>query len=151
MCPHSAHLRRCSHQPPPAKHSTQPVPLGLAVGLIPSLSDFIGSSLNLAQNQFRRFEDFFWLATPLYNYRQSPLKQHDKSGRWSWPLAILFLTVHPWHDRRDVRLSAFQLATSESEIAFSLSFFQLSDLVCRHNGPWMSLKRGMRWTFCRVQ
>ena len=35
--PHSAHLRRCSHQPPVAKQSTQPVPVGFAVGLIPSL------------------------------------------------------------------------------------------------------------------
>ena len=42
MCPHSTHLRRCSHHPPPAEHSTQPVPLGLAAGLMPSLSDFIG-------------------------------------------------------------------------------------------------------------
>src|ERR1700730_5620425 len=45
MWPHWAHLRRCNHHPPRAKHSTQPVPLGLAAGLIPSLSDFIGSSL----------------------------------------------------------------------------------------------------------
>src|ERR1700735_2897831 len=45
MCPHSAHLRRCNHHAPRAKHSTQPVPLDLAVGLIPSLWDFIGSSL----------------------------------------------------------------------------------------------------------
>ena len=44
MYPHSAHLRRCNHHPPRAKHSTQPVPLGLAAGLIPSLSDFTGSS-----------------------------------------------------------------------------------------------------------
>ena len=35
--PHSAHLRRCSHQPPVAKQSTQPVPVGFAFGLIPSL------------------------------------------------------------------------------------------------------------------
>jgi hypothetical protein len=41
MCPHSAHLRRCNHHPPKAKHSTQPVPLGLAAGLMPSLSEFI--------------------------------------------------------------------------------------------------------------
>src|SRR4029077_3468185 len=45
MWPHSAHLRRCNHHPPRAKHSTQPVPLGSAAGLIPPLSDFIGSSL----------------------------------------------------------------------------------------------------------
>ena len=45
MGPHSAHLRRWNHHPPRAKHSTQPVPLGSAAGLIPSLSDFIGSSL----------------------------------------------------------------------------------------------------------
>src|SRR6185312_1254163 len=45
MCPHSAHLRRWNHHPPKAKHSTQPVPLGLAAGLIPSLLDFMGSSL----------------------------------------------------------------------------------------------------------
>src|SRR5215469_1040311 len=45
MWPHSAHLRRCNHHPPRAKHSTQPVPLGFTVGLIPSLSDFMGSSL----------------------------------------------------------------------------------------------------------
>jgi hypothetical protein len=30
---------------PSAKHSTQPIPLGSTAGLIPSLSDFIGSSL----------------------------------------------------------------------------------------------------------
>src|SRR6516164_836365 len=41
MCPHSTHLRRCSHHPPTAEHSTQPVPLGLAAGLMPSLSEFI--------------------------------------------------------------------------------------------------------------
>ncbi|MGB8034756.1 MAG: hypothetical protein WCF03_13155 [Nitrososphaeraceae archaeon] len=35
--PHWAHLRRCSHHPPIAKQSTQPVPVGFAVGLIPSL------------------------------------------------------------------------------------------------------------------
>jgi hypothetical protein len=35
--PHSAHLRRCSHHPPVAKQSTQPVPVGFAVGLMPSL------------------------------------------------------------------------------------------------------------------
>src|SRR5580693_7579801 len=44
MWPHSAHLRRCNHHPPRAKHSAQPVPLGSAAGLMPSLSDFIGSS-----------------------------------------------------------------------------------------------------------
>jgi hypothetical protein len=45
MCPHSAHLRRCNHHPPRAKHSTQPVPLGSTAGMIPSLSDFIGLCL----------------------------------------------------------------------------------------------------------
>jgi xanthosine utilization system XapX-like protein len=35
--PHWVHLRRCSHHPPVAKQSTQPVLVGLAVGLIPSL------------------------------------------------------------------------------------------------------------------
>src|SRR5215469_7859562 len=44
MCPHSTHLRRCSHHPPAAEHSTQPAPLGLAAGLMPSLSDFIESA-----------------------------------------------------------------------------------------------------------
>jgi hypothetical protein len=28
MCPHAAQRRRCTHQPPIASHSTQPVPLG---------------------------------------------------------------------------------------------------------------------------
>ena len=37
ICPHAAHLRRCSHHPPVAKQSTQPVPVGFAVGLMPSL------------------------------------------------------------------------------------------------------------------
>ena len=37
MCPHSAHRRRCSHHPSVAKQSTQPVLVGFAVGLIPSL------------------------------------------------------------------------------------------------------------------
>src|SRR5215472_15512688 len=32
MCPHSAHRRRCSHQPPAASHSAQPVPLGGTAG-----------------------------------------------------------------------------------------------------------------------
>src|SRR5271169_5748012 len=45
MWPHSAHRRRCNHHPPAPEHSTQPVPLGLTAGLIPSLSDFISSSL----------------------------------------------------------------------------------------------------------
>src|SRR5580693_953717 len=40
MWPHSAHLRRCNHHPPEAAHSAQPVPLGSAAGLMPSLSDF---------------------------------------------------------------------------------------------------------------
>jgi hypothetical protein len=35
MCPHCAHRRRCSHQPPFASHSTQPVPLGGTDGSIP--------------------------------------------------------------------------------------------------------------------
>ena len=39
--PHSTHLRRYSHHPPIVEHSTQSVPLGLAAGLMPSLSDFI--------------------------------------------------------------------------------------------------------------
>jgi hypothetical protein len=43
MCPHSAHRRRCSHQPFDAKHSTQPDPLGLAFGLIPSISELMAS------------------------------------------------------------------------------------------------------------
>ena len=43
MCPHSAHRRRCSHQPFDARHSTQPVPLGFDFGSIaPSLDDVIG-------------------------------------------------------------------------------------------------------------
>src|SRR5580704_11369763 len=45
MCPHCAHLRRCNHHPPAPEHSTQTVPLGLTAGLMPSLSDFMGSSL----------------------------------------------------------------------------------------------------------
>jgi hypothetical protein len=32
MCPHAAQRRRCTHQPPPASHSTQPVPLGGTAG-----------------------------------------------------------------------------------------------------------------------
>jgi hypothetical protein len=35
--PHWVHLRRCSHHPPVAKQSTQPVLVGFAAGLIPSL------------------------------------------------------------------------------------------------------------------
>lgn len=35
--PHWVHLRRCSHHPPVARQSTQPVLVGFAVGLIPSL------------------------------------------------------------------------------------------------------------------
>ena len=43
MCPHSAHRRRCSHQPFDARHSAQPVPLGFDFGSIaPSLDDVIG-------------------------------------------------------------------------------------------------------------
>src|SRR5271165_3378323 len=61
MWPHSAPLRRCNHHPPRAKHSTQPVPLGLAVGLIPSLSDFMGFSLTS-----------FWLFDGLDLNRFSP-------------------------------------------------------------------------------
>jgi hypothetical protein len=44
-----ARIRRmcedANHHPPRAKHSTHPVPLDSAGGLIPSLSDFMGSSL----------------------------------------------------------------------------------------------------------
>jgi hypothetical protein len=47
--PHSAHLRRCSHQPPVAKQSTQPVPVGFAFGLIPSLKLHGLSFLNCTQ------------------------------------------------------------------------------------------------------
>src|SRR5215467_8302317 len=35
MCPHSAQRRRCSHQPPVARHSTHPSPLASDAGLIP--------------------------------------------------------------------------------------------------------------------
>lgn|SRR4051794_29685480 len=42
MCPHSTHLRRCSHHPPAAEHSRQPVPVGLVARLMPSFSGFIG-------------------------------------------------------------------------------------------------------------
>jgi hypothetical protein len=35
MCPHSAQRRRCSHQPPLARHSRQPSPVGSTAGLIP--------------------------------------------------------------------------------------------------------------------
>src|ERR1700729_2891703 len=48
MCPHSAQRRKCSHQPPLAKHSTQPSPLGLTAGLIlrpPALCSFIAPLL----------------------------------------------------------------------------------------------------------
>src|ERR1039457_2083309 len=38
ICPHWAHRRRCSHQPPAASHSAQPVPLGATVGSIPCIS-----------------------------------------------------------------------------------------------------------------
>ena len=31
-CPHAAHRRRCTHQPPAASHSTQPAPLGGTAG-----------------------------------------------------------------------------------------------------------------------
>jgi hypothetical protein len=42
MCPHSAHRRRCSHQPfVDARHSTHPSPLGFEAGLIPRRSFFI--------------------------------------------------------------------------------------------------------------
>src|SRR5579872_914433 len=42
ICPHSAHRRRCSHQPlGEARHSTHPSPLGFEAGLIPRLSFFI--------------------------------------------------------------------------------------------------------------
>src|SRR5215467_7991853 len=37
MCPHIAHRRRCSHQPPAASHSAQPVPLGGTAGSMPSV------------------------------------------------------------------------------------------------------------------
>src|SRR5262245_5563759 len=37
-CPHSAHCRRCTHQPPVASHSTQPVPLGWTATLMPSVT-----------------------------------------------------------------------------------------------------------------
>src|SRR5215467_16023520 len=32
ICPHCAQRRRCTHQPPTASHSTQPVPLGGTAG-----------------------------------------------------------------------------------------------------------------------
>ena len=38
MCPHCAHRRRWTHQPPAASHSTQPVPLGGTEGSIPGIS-----------------------------------------------------------------------------------------------------------------
>src|SRR5712692_5389360 len=38
MCPHCAHRRRCTHQPPAASHSTQPSPLGGTEGSIPGIS-----------------------------------------------------------------------------------------------------------------
>src|SRR6516165_4190418 len=38
MCPHCAHRRRCTHQPPAASHSTQPSPLGGTEGSIPAIS-----------------------------------------------------------------------------------------------------------------
>jgi len=37
-CPHSAQRRRCTHQPPVASHSTQPVPLGGTVALMPAVT-----------------------------------------------------------------------------------------------------------------
>src|SRR5216683_6811719 len=41
MCPHCAHRRRCTHQPPAASHSTQPSPLGGTEGSIPAISDML--------------------------------------------------------------------------------------------------------------
>jgi hypothetical protein len=38
MCPHCAHRRRWTHQPPAASHSTQPVLLGGTEGSIPAIS-----------------------------------------------------------------------------------------------------------------
>src|SRR5260370_24391265 len=48
MCPHWAHRRRCTHQPPAASHSTQPSPLGGTEGLIPALSSSLIQCLPLA-------------------------------------------------------------------------------------------------------
>src|SRR6516162_11638554 len=63
MCPHSTHLRRCSHHPPTAEHLTQPVPLGLAAGLMPSLSDFMGSAAHWSVRAHHRcFHAFCCLA-----------------------------------------------------------------------------------------
>ena len=35
MCPRSAQRRRCNHHPSAARHSRQPVPLGVETGLMP--------------------------------------------------------------------------------------------------------------------
>jgi hypothetical protein len=43
MCPHWAHRRRCSHQPPVASHSTQPVPLGGIETSIPGVAFTVAS------------------------------------------------------------------------------------------------------------
>jgi len=38
MCPHAAQRRKCSHHPPAARQSTQPSPLGSALGSIGGIS-----------------------------------------------------------------------------------------------------------------
>src|SRR5450755_2390601 len=38
MCPHWAHRRRCTHQPPAASHSTHPLPLGGTDVSMPAIS-----------------------------------------------------------------------------------------------------------------
>src|ERR1700754_4819949 len=47
MCPHDAQRRRCTHQPPTASHSTQPVPLGGTAG---STAVLMQASLPVAES-----------------------------------------------------------------------------------------------------
>src|SRR5262249_17386884 len=56
MCPHAAHRRRCTHHPPAASHSTQPVPLGgtagsTAVVMDASLPGVVGPTSGKTSNQ----------------------------------------------------------------------------------------------------
>src|SRR5579864_6044107 len=99
MCPHSTHLRRCSHHPPTAEHSTQPVPLGLAAGFMPSLSDFIGSaSCCLAVSNARvALPNFYNIAIRIANvaarFAVLGLRLCDKLGSSTSPKVITRLNI----------------------------------------------------------
>jgi len=58
MCPHRAHLRRCSHQPRSARHSKHPVPDGFAFTSMPSSHCFMAVLVRLSalkrDTHFRR-------------------------------------------------------------------------------------------------